>query len=90
MDTPLSKEQQNNWAEIRRAARAVAQAGDLIADASRILDRFCNPADQDNWDRAFAWKLNELKQTVGICREVEQHLTTCAHQAVSGQQQVGN
>ncbi|MBI9084373.1 MAG: hypothetical protein JEZ11_12305 [Desulfobacterales bacterium] len=75
----ISSEQQKNWDDVRRAARALAQAGDLITEASRILDRFCHPTDPDNWDRAFAWKLNELKLTIGVCREVEQHLSACAN-----------
>jgi hypothetical protein len=84
MNHPFSKEQQKNWADVAQAARALGQAGDLIAEACRILERFCHPSDPDNWDRALAWKFNELKQTIGVCREVAAHLTTCAEETPEG------
>jgi hypothetical protein len=84
MNTPFSPHQKNNWHDVRQAADSLAHAGALITDASRMLERFCHPADPDNWDRTFAWKLNELKQAANLCREVEQHLKNCAHQAKAG------
>jgi hypothetical protein len=81
MNAPFSSDEQKTWDEVRRAARALTRAGGHIADACRILDRFCLPSDPANWDRSFAWKTNELKQAVDVCREVSRHLSDCAKQA---------
>jgi len=84
MKTSLSAHQKKNWDDVSQAAASLAEAGALIAEACQKLERFCHPADPDNWDRAFAWKLIELKRVTALCREVEQHLKNCAHQAAAG------
>ncbi|MDJ0780845.1 MAG: hypothetical protein QNJ22_02685 [Desulfosarcinaceae bacterium] len=82
---PQTQAYQAAWHQLRRAAQALEQAGELVREAHTILDRFCSGRDQDNWDRAFPWRIRELLPAGDLCREVARHIQEQAALAADGE-----